>query len=178
MEPSDVLKFWFEDVTPAQWFGKDSEVDESITIKFAGLLESASKGELFIWRETALGRLSEIIVLDQFSRNIYRNRPEAFSNDKLGLVLAQELVILGLDKEIPLKMRAFAYMPYMHSESKLIHEVALGLFSTKGLEDNFNFEVGHKKIIDRFSRYPHRNRVLNRESTKEEIEFLKTHKGF
>ncbi len=178
MRPSDVLKFWFEDLTPAQWFVKDSEVDESIIIKFAQTLESASKGELFSWRTSPLGRLSEIIVLDQFSRNIYRDRPEAFSNDRLSLVLAQELVLLGLDKDIPMKMRAFAYMPYMHSESKLIHEVALGLFSLEGLEDNFKFEVAHKKIIDRFGRYPHRNKILHRESTPEELEFLKTHKGF
>lgn len=178
MGSSDVLKFWFEDLTPAQWFVKDSKVDEAIIIKFVDTLESAAQGELFSWRTSALGRLAEIIVLDQFSRNSFRDRPEAFSNDRTALILAQELVLLGLDKEISIKMRAFAYIPYMHSESKLIHEEALGLFSIEGLENNFNFEVAHKKVIDRFGRFPHRNRILHRESTPEELEFLKTHKGF
>lgn len=178
MNANNVLDFWFEELSPSQWFDKDPELDNQIKNRFNETLKSAAKGELYSWRETPRGRLAEIIVLDQFSRNIHRDSPEAFENDQLALILAQEMVHFGLDQDIDIGMRAFVYMPYMHSESKIIHEEAIRLFSVEGLEGNFNFEVGHKKIIDQFGRYPHRNEILNRPSTQKEIEFLKTHDGF
>lgn len=178
MTAQDVLDFWFEEISPDQWFVRDTELDEQIQNRYAIVNLAASRGELFKWRETAFGRLAEIIVLDQFSRNIYRSLPEAFANDSLALILAQEMVQLGMDKEIPLHMRAFVYLPYMHSESKIIHEEAARLFATEGLEDNYRFELDHKKIIDQFGRYPHRNIILHRFSTPEELEFMKTHKGY
>src|SRR5690606_17829466 len=110
-----------------------------IKTRFGSLLEEAKKGELFSWRESALGRLAEIIILDQFSRNIYRNTPQAFEADPMALVLAQEMVTQGHDKELSVEMKAFAYMPYMHSESKIIHEEAMKLFSIQGLEYNLKF---------------------------------------
>ena len=178
MKKEDVLNFWFEELTPEDWFKKSDELDQTITTRFSELLEKASQGELFSWRSTAEGRVAEIIVLDQFSRNVYRDTPQAFMQDPLALALAQEVVQQKLDKDLPLMMRSFTYMPYMHSESKLIHQEAIKLFSIEGLEMNLDFEVQHKLIIDRFGRYPHRNKILGRSSTTEEIEFLKTHKGF
>ena len=103
----------------------------------------------------------------------FRGRPESFSSDVLALVLAQEAVQAGDDVRLPAQQRAFLYLPYMHSESKAIHEIAVKLFSALGLESNFNFELRHKAIIDRFGRFPHRNEILGRVSTPEEIEFLK-----
>jgi uncharacterized protein (DUF924 family) len=173
-----VLNFWFKELTPKAWFEKNVQTDQFIRDKFSVTLERAKKGELFNWRNQPEGRLAEIILLDQFSRNIHRDSPEAFSADPLALVLAQEMVLLELDKKIPLEQRSFIYMPYMHSESKLIHEEAVKLFSQKGLEYNLDFEIQHKKIIDLFGRYPHRNKILERTSTPEELEFLKTHQGF
>jgi uncharacterized protein (DUF924 family) len=173
-----VLRFWFEELKPADWFSSKADIDQRVKERFETTLLAAAKGELFRLRETVDGRLAEIIVLDQFSRNIYRNSPKAFENDRLALVLSQELVALKLDQEIPVTRLAFAYMPYMHSESPMIHEEALKLFNRPGLEDNYKFELLHKDIIDRFGRYPHRNTVLGRESTPAEIEFMKTHKGF
>lgn len=178
MNTNDIISFWFSDLTPEDWFKQSVATDSLIKTRFEGLLESAKKGELFFWRTTALGRLAEIIVLDQFSRNIHRNTPAAFEADSIALVLAQEMVSLGLDSELPVEKRAFVYMPYMHSESRLIHEEAVKLFSLKGLEYNLKFEIEHKEIIDRFGRYPHRNKILGRTSTEEEITFLKTHAGF
>lgn len=174
----DVLNFWFQELNSSQWWGKNSDLDHLIEERFGELLKSAAKGELYKWRATPQGRLAEIIVLDQFSRNIHRNRPEAFENDKLALVLAQEMVLLGLDKQIPIQQRAFVYMPYMHSESRMIHEEALKLFSTSGMEFNLEYELDHKKIIDQFGRYPHRNSILNRLSTLKELEFMKQHQGY
>lgn len=170
---NEVLNFWFKELSPKDWWVKNSDLDKLIERRFLETHQKAIKGELFAWRETALGRLAEIIVLDQFSRNIYRNKPESFMYDALALVLAQECVALGLDKELEIEKRAFIYLPYMHSESLAIHNVALNLFDQKGLESNLNFEEAHIDIIKRFSRYPHRNEILKRESTEEEIEFLK-----
>lgn len=178
MDAKDVLNFWFEELSPSQWFKVDPDLDITITQRFAKLLRSASRGELYTWRTNALGRLAEIIILDQFSRNIHRGHPEAFANDQMALTLAQEMVLFELDEMIPISMRAFVYMPYMHSESRLIHDEALRLFSGEGMEENLSFEVDHKKIIDQFGRYPHRNGVLHRPSTSGELDFVKTHQGF
>ena len=127
--------------------------------RFRPTLEAAARCELFPWRTTQEGRLAEILVLDQFSRNVHRDSDSAsaFAQDALALALAQELVASGQDRSLPTAQRVFAYMPYMHSESALIHEQALALFAQPGMENNLDFERRHKAIIDRFGRYPHRN---------------------
>lgn len=172
--PSLVLDFWFKELTPKDHFKKSEELDQHIRDRFSLLHQMASQSELFSWRKTPRGRLAEIIVLDQFSRNIYRDSPLAFRWDELSLALAQEAIYQEADQKLNSSERAFLYMPFMHSESKIIHEEALRLFTEAGLEDNLKFEIAHKKIIDQFGRYPHRNELLGRESTPEELEFLKT----
>lgn len=173
MKAQPILEFWFKELTPKQWFAKSDELDNTIAKRFSDTLNAAAKGELWHWRQTPPGRLAEVIVLDQFSRNIHRGSPKAFGQDTIALVLAQEAVEKGADKSLDANEKAFLYMPYMHSESALIHEEAMRLFSQPGLENNYMFEVRHKEIIDRFGRYPHRNKVLGRESTPEEEDFLK-----
>ncbi|KPQ23382.1 MAG: hypothetical protein HLUCCA13_14020 [Halomonas sp. HL-48] len=172
-EAQAVLDFWFETLTPAQWFKKDPELDRAIAARFESLHAQAGQCECYAWRQTAHGRLAEIIVLDQFSRNIYRDDARAFANDALALALAQEAVAAGADGDLTPVERSFLYMPYMHSESAAIHALAMQLFDQPGLERNRDFEARHKAIIDRFGRYPHRNAVLGRASTREEVEFLK-----
>jgi uncharacterized protein (DUF924 family) len=172
MRPQPILYFWFEELNPKQHFIKDAALDEIIRTRFGSTLEAAARCELFAWRATPEGRLAEIIVLDQFSRNIYRDTPRAFAQDALALVLAQELVASGQDRSLPQAQRVFAYMPYMHSESALVHEQAVLLFTQLGIQDNLNFELRHKAIIDRFGRYPHRNALLGRTSTPQELAFL------
>jgi len=169
----DILHFWFTDLTPEQWFMGGDDLDADIRQRFASVHKQAAAGALSEWRKTPEGRLAEVIVLDQFSRNMFRNTPEAFAYDALALTLAQEAVKVGDDQKLSLTQRSFLYMPYMHSESKDVHEVAVKLFNVKGLEGNLAYEYKHKVIIDRFGRYPHRNRILGRVSTLEEIEFLK-----
>lgn len=168
----EIIKFWFEELEPKDWFVSSDDVDNNIKRRFLSVLEQASQAELFTWRAEPLGRLAEIIVLDQFSRNVYRNTPKAFAQDALALALAQEAISLKADQSLSEEQRSFLYMPFMHSESQLIHEEALTLFKSLGREGNYEFEVKHKVIIDKFGRYPHRNAILNRESTPEEIEFL------
>ncbi len=170
--PEDVLKFWFEELEPKDWFVSDSDIDNLIKTRFQAVLESASKSELYSWRTTSKGRLAEIIVLDQFSRNVYRGTPNAFTQDALALALAQEAIAQQCDQTLSTIEKSFLYMPFMHSESKIIHERAVELFNQSGLENNYDFEIKHKVIIDRFGRYPHRNAILGRKSSEEEIEFL------
>ena len=168
-----VLRFWFVELEPRDWWRKDPELDQRIASRFGALLETAASGALAAWRGTARGRLAEIIVLDQFTRNIHRGSAEAFANDALALRLAEEAVATGAALELLVEERRFFYMPYMHSESAAVHETAMRLFATPGLEKNLDFERRHKAVIDRFGRFPHRNALLGRESTAEEIEFLK-----
>ena len=170
--PIDILHIWFTELTPQQHFTKYATLDESIRTRFGPTLGAAARCELFPWRATPEGRLAEILVLDQFSRNVYRDTPRAFAQDALALALAQELVTSGQDRSLPTAQRVFAYMPYMHSESALIHERALELFAQPGMENNLDFERRHKAIIDRFGRYPHRNAILGRTSTPEELALL------
>jgi len=167
-----VLHFWFEESSPRLWFQKDDDFDTEIRKRFGKLYAQAINGGLSGWRTSARGRLAEIIVLDQFSRNLHRESPHAFSHDGMALALAQDAVAAGADRQLSPIERAFLYMPYMHSESAVVHEDAVRLFSQPGLETNLDFELKHKAIIDRFGRYPHRNAVLGRDSTVEELAFL------
>ena len=167
-----ILEFWFEELAPRDWFRKSDQLDNTIRRRFAETHLQAAAGECFTWRQSARGRLAEVIVLDQFSRNLFRNDPRAFAQDAQALALAQEAIAQGHDQALTTIQRAFLYMPYMHSESAVIHDQALNLFAQPGLEDNLRFEQRHKAIIDRFGRYPHRNEALGRSSTEEELDFL------
>jgi len=172
-DQSAILQFWFDELTPQQHFTKDALLDAAIARRFGATLAAAARGELFGWRSTARGRLAEILVLDQFSRNIYRDTPLAFAQDGMALVLAQELVASGRASELPPNQRAFAYMPYMHSESRLVQAQAVRLFAEPGLKANLPFALQHQAIIERFGRYPHRNAILGRASSDEELAFLR-----
>ncbi len=170
---ADILTFWFNDIDSSKWWVKDSDFDQLIFDKFSGIHAQANHCELYEWRNTAKGRLAEIIILDQFSRNMYRDTPQSFASDSLALALSQEAIAVNADGELSEIERSFLYMPFMHSESKRIHEVAVQLYKNNGIQSNFDFEIKHKEIIDQFGRYPHRNAILGRQSTDEEIEFLK-----
>lgn len=174
----DVLMFWFDELTPQQWFNSFDDVDEAIANRFSTAHEAASKGELFEWRETPDGRLAEIIVLDQFARNLFRGDPRSFATDTLALVLAQEAIAAGDDQRIDPERLAFLYMPFMHSESLLMHEIAEKLFDRPGMEMNLKSLRSHTKVLQRFGRYPHRNAAVGRQSTADEVDFLKDGRGF
>lgn len=169
---NDVIDFWFNEIDPKQHWVKDADFDALIRERFGKLHTQANACELYDWRNTAKGALAEIIILDQFSRNIYRDTPAAFASDAMTLALAQTAVVKGVDTQLSQLECSFLYMPYMHSESATIHVEAVSLFEKLGNPDNLAFEHKHKIIIDRFGRYPHRNAILGRESTAEEVEFL------
>lgn len=173
--PEDVNRFWFEELTPAQQFKKSNQLDADIKTRFLPTWHRILAGETENWRSSALGRLAEIIVLDQFSRNMFRGLATAFVADPVALVLAQEAVRSKTDRELDERQRTFLYMPYMHSESEKVHKQAMILY---GDLPSLDYEIRHKAIIDRFGRYPHRNEILGRESTAEEIEWMKSNPGF
>ena len=172
MNVQDVMKFWFEEATPQQHFSKDDAFDAAIRARFADTHAAAACGELAAWRDMPEGRLAEVIVLDQFSRNLFRDDARAFACDGMALVLAQEAIRAGAERTLSPARRAFLYMPFMHSESRAVHVDAERLFRQPGLENNYAFELKHKAIIDRFGRYPHRNKLLGRATTPEELVFL------
>ncbi len=170
----DILRFWFEEIEQSLWWSKDEAFDVLVVEKFSKIHAKAVRCELFKWRSTSPGRLAEIIVLDQFSRNMFRETAQAFVYDSIALVLSQEAVAIGADQCLNPFLRSFLYMPYMHSESLVIHEQAVHLYEKNGVQSNLDFEIRHKQIIEKFSRYPHRNKALGRVSTAAEIEFLQT----
>lgn len=169
---SEIISFWFKDISKSSWFVKSDDFDQLIIDKYSAIHEKAINGELYKWRVTAQGRLAEIIILDQFSRNMFRDTAKSFASDALALALSQEAVLQGADGELTQIEKNFLYMPYMHSESLKIHEVAMDLYERNESESTLNFEIKHKNIIEKFGRYPHRNAILGRKSTIEEIAFL------
>lgn len=168
----EIIQFWFEEITPAQWWQKDPAFDQLISDRFLSLHQQASLCELFSWRENPKGRLAEVIILDQFSRNIYRDKPAAFACDALAVALTQEAILQKADLELRQVERSFLYMPLMHSESPLIQDLSIAYHRKNGNENTLDFALKHKVIIDQFGRYPHRNAILGRSTTAEEEEFL------
>lgn len=172
MNYQDVLEFWFEQLKASERFKKDELLDLKIVEKFIAIHDQAITGELFRWRDDPFGRLAEIILIDQFSRNIFRDEAKAFSSDPVALVLAQEVIYGNHHKHFDIHHKIFLYMPFMHSESKKIHEIAIKLYSEPGLEESLQHELKHNKIIERFGRYPERNELLGRQNTPEEEFYL------
>lgn len=172
MRYQDVIKFWFTEIEAKYWFKKDADFDKLIRERFIEHYTAATQCELYYWRDSAEGCLAEIILLDQFSRNLFRDSANAFKQDALALCLAQSAIKNQLDKQLSAIQRSFLYMPFMHSESIAMHDIAVELFSLPGLEGNLDFEHKHRNIIVEYGRYPHRNEVLGRVSSKKELEFL------
>ena len=180
-----VLDFWFDKNNEAYWFEQNDRFDKQIQDKFGDIWEAAKQGECVSWRiaESSLdgnssitalaGRLAEIIVLDQFSRNLCRGQASAFAQDGMALALAQEAIQQPYFDTLPMQWRRFIIIPFMHSESAMIHKRYLPLFEQLDDANTLDFEHRHKQIIDQFGRYPHRNEVLNRDSTEDEKNFLK-----
>lgn len=178
MDYRDILSFWFEDLSPEQWFARSESLDLKMVEKFIVIHSEAINGELYHWRESPLGRLAEIILIDQFSRNIYRDDPKAFAYDAMALALAQETIRQNAHTHFSLKNKHFLFLPFMHSESPLIHQHSIKYFSTPGLGEALTHASRHKSVIDRFGRYPERNKILGRiNSIEEDLYLMKKNNG-
>ena len=169
--PDDVLTFWFEAHGPDDWWAAKPDFDRQIADRFGATHARLALGEGFAWRVGAAGRLAEVIVLDQFSRQLFRGEARAFAQDGMALVLAQEAVAGGFDMRLPAERRAFLYMPFMHSESLLVHDSVQPLLAALGGEFLESAE-GHLGVLRRFGRYPKRNIALGRSSTEEELAYI------
>jgi len=186
----EVLQFWFGDLNEglpvadksALWWGGSDEVDEQITELFGLRVRQALKGELDCWKETPRGRLALVLLLDQFTRNIYRGLKEAFSGDQCALAITQESIQLGYDQALDYSERLFLYMPLEHAESLSAQNQSVTCMAALTsevpreqrvmFESVLDFAVQHRDIIERFGRFPHRNQALARESTEEELAYL------
>jgi uncharacterized protein (DUF924 family) len=189
--PDEVLAFWFgaegEDRT-ALWFSRDDAFDREIRDRFGALHDRAARDELFAWAETPRGRLALLLVLDQFSRNLYRDDPRAFAQDESALGYLFDGLERGDDRALSLTERWFFYMPLMHAEDLAIQERGIELYTQlrddapddleKTFEGVLDFARRHRDVVARFGRFPHRNAVLGRETTAEEAEFLAAGKPF
>lgn len=178
-DSQDILKFWFEECDPGQHFNGGESFDREIWNRFRDTIEVAKRCELWTWRQTVQGRLAEIIVLDQFSRNVYRGDPRAYSSDDMACVLAQELIQHEDFNQLSNEEKHFALMPFMHSESLTVHEkLAVPCFEKLNDPEIMDYERRHKEQIQQFGRYPFRNEALGRESTSEEEDFMETEVNF
>lgn len=184
-EPAQVLEFWFGtpecadlEAVRARWFRKDTAFDREIADTFGRLIEQALQGGLGDWAWQPGPALARILLLDQFTRNAFRDTPRAFAGDALALAAAREMVLRGQDKQLDPLQRSFVYLPFEHAEDRAAQQESLRLFgdlaqAAPGLADLLEWARKHQVIVERFGRFPHRNTILGRPSTPEEIEFLR-----
>jgi uncharacterized protein (DUF924 family) len=172
----EVLEFWFRRIGEAKWFAKDAAIDGEIRTRFLALHERIMAGEIQD-PATPRGALAAVVVLDQFSRNMFRGSPRAFAADDLARRLARQAIAQGFDAGLAKEERVFLYLPFEHSEDREDQALSCELIGRLGNESWTKYAQAHKVIVDRFSRFPHRNAVLGRVSTPEEIEFLKDPKS-
>ncbi|UYN99268.1 MAG: DUF924 domain-containing protein [Devosia sp.] len=167
----DVIQFWFVDHGADDWFSGAAAFDDKCH-RFADLHAQVARGEAWTWRDSPEGRLAEIILLDQFSRQLHRNSPVAFAQDKMALALAQEAVAGGCDMAVAHDWAMFFYMPYMHAESLVIQDEGVRLFKAYGDDNALEFMRKHRETVARFGRFPFRNKALGRTSTPEEVAYM------
>jgi uncharacterized protein (DUF924 family) len=173
-----VLDFWFQDRVEKRWFDPDPELDREIVEKFGDLYRFAREGELSDWTKTAETALALVILLDQFPRNMFRGSPQAYQSDDEARKVSRIAIANAFDQQRSAKERAFFYLPLMHSEDLLDQTECVKLYRRLQDEEELKYAIEHRDIVARFGRFPHRNKVLGRQNSEEEEEFLKTHKGF
>lgn len=174
MNAAEVLHFWFGDATQArpEWFRKDPAFDDEIRRRFGTLIDAAIENRLEGWGDDAPSALARIVLLDQFTRNVFRDTPRAFAGDALALAAARAMVASGQDLALPPLQRVFVYLPFEHAEDLVAQREGVRLFERLGLDDHTGWARKHCVVIERFGRFPHRNAVLGRPSTAEEEAFL------
>ena len=173
----DVLRFWFTELQPQDWFSGSAQVDDAIRSRFSQLYRALQASPLLPSSLDARALLAAVIVFDQFPRNLFRKSAAAYATDARAQELARHAVATGKDRSLKEQERHFLYMPFMHSESRELQAESVRLF-TQISEDGLKWARHHQGIVERFGRFPHRNALLGRTSTPEEIEFLKTEPSF
>ncbi|MEQ9815394.1 MAG: DUF924 family protein [Azospirillaceae bacterium] len=173
MSPGAVTRFWFEEIPEKSWFEKNDAFDETLRRRFGGAVEKALAGRLDTWRQTPRGGAALILLLDQFTRNIFRGTPRAFAGDAPARDVARAMIARKDDLRLPLRWRMFLYLPLEHSEDLADQQACLDLVRNRiGDAEYVKYAQAHLDIVARFGRFPHRNAILGRESTPEEEAFL------
>jgi uncharacterized protein (DUF924 family) len=178
MDPLTIVAFWFADDMRRAWFRSTPALDATIRKRFEDLWRRAAGGKLDDWADTPVGALALVIVLDQFPLNMFRGGPEAYATADAAVTVSRRAVAEGLDRALTPEQRTFLYMPLMHSEDIADQDLAVDLFTAAGLADNLRFARHHREIVRRFGRFPHRNRILGRQSTAEEEAYLASKEAF
>ncbi len=171
MTPVSVLQFWTE-AGPKRWYVRDDAFDAEIRKRFLDVHEQAAAGKLATWEDNAEGALALLILLDQFPRNMFRGDARAFATDSMARTVAGRALKRCFDQKIASPLRQFFYLPFMHSEEIADQDRCVALFEAYGDPENLKYAIIHADIIRRFGRFPHRNPVLNRDTTKDEQDFL------
>ncbi len=170
----DIIKFWFEETQPQQWFQVNEDFDASIVESFTEPYDMAASGQFMDWKNSADGTLAYCILLDQMPRNMFRGTPKAFATDDKALVASKYAISKGLDKVLSTQRRRFVYLPFEHSEKINDQHRSVELFETMKDEDplGYDYAVRHLKVIEKYGRFPHRNKILGRDNSPEEEEYL------
>lgn len=170
----EVLRFWFEELNEQDWFSGSERVDDKCRGRFGPLYESLKSNPPDPQTADARTLLAAVIAFDQFPRNIFRNTADAYATDNDALTLAKSAVASGKDLSLSKMQRHFLYMPFMHSEDLTAQAESVQLFTELGNPDGMKYARHHHDVVERFGRFPHRNALLGRRSTPEEMEFLQT----
>ena len=175
---NDILTLWFSERVKPLWYNSTPEFDQELREKYMDTYQAALNGELSVWEETPQGALALVICLDQFPLNMFRNKAEGFAGEAPSRKVAARAIGKGFDQNLNDKQKAFLYLPYMHSEELMDQDRVLELFSRAGLENNLKWANHHRDIVKCFGRFPHRNAILGRQSTPEEIAYLQSDEAF
>ncbi|MDP1681491.1 MAG: DUF924 family protein [Burkholderiales bacterium] len=178
VSPKDILDFWFAEAMRSKWFAATPQLDAAIRVQFEPVWESAMRGELDDWLSSPDGCLALVIILDQMPLNMFRGTAKSFASEAKSREIAQHAIDQGYNKRIDPARLAFLYMPFMHSENLADQDLSVALFESAGLENNLRFAKHHQEIVRRFGRFPHRNAILGRVSTAEELDYLNSKEAF
>ena len=176
--PDDILDFWFSDRMQKHWFSSTPEIDQEILDKYEDLWQQAASGRLDSWCETASGSLALVIVLDQFPLNMFRNQAKTFSTGDRAVKISRQVIDNKYNEQIEKDKVAFLFMPLMHSEDMNDQDLSVKMFTESGLDGFVKYAAQHRDIVSRFGRFPHRNAILFRESTSDELAYLASDEAF
>lgn len=178
ISPGDMLEFWYSEPMASRWFSSTPALDAEIRARYEQVWLAAAKGRLEEWKNSPQGCLALVIVLDQLPLNMFRGEAKSFSTEQQAVEVCKLAIAREYDKQIARDRLAFLYMPLMHSENLLDQELSARLFEQAGLEGNLRFARHHRELIRRFGRFPHRNAILGRESSREELDYLGSKEAF
>lgn len=176
--PKVILDFWFADEVRARWFDSTPEFDQLLRDRFLKVWQAARVGQLAEWETSPDGSLALVIVLDQFPLNMFRGQAESFSTEAASRAVAERAIANGFDQALDDAGKAFLYLPFMHSESLVDQDRSVSLFEAAGLADSLKWARHHREVVRRFGRFPHRNAILGRESSEDELAYLNSAEGF